>query len=230
MNIYLLFALSFIPLLTVFLLFRILVPGQKIRYELWACFVGLLTLIPASFVQYYILNLPIFLANTVINLLITAIIFNGFIEEAFKAGFMFLLPQKKLTLPVFFTCALLCGMTLGCFESVVYMIKKINAAIYPLGATALLTLMVKRMFTAVLIHTFCAGLSGLGLWMLRHKQRHLSPFIWAILLHGLYNYFADFKDYFYWFSTVAILKSIQECYDWYKYNNLSDTGVDIKRK
>lgn len=229
MNVYAVFAMTFIPLLAVFFLFVLLVPGQKIRYALWACVLGLLTVVPAAVVQHYVLSLPIFLANTVINLLITAIIFNGLLEESFKMLFMVFLPQKKLSLAVYFSCALLAGMTLGSFESVIYFVKKISEATSPMGAKEVFVLLASRTFTSVLIHTFCAGLSGLYLWSFRKKQTRIMPFVWAVLLHGVYNFFAGFKSGFYWFAIVAILYAALECRIWYKYNNLPDTGVDIKR-
>mgnify|MGYP002625378022 CR=1 FL=1 len=230
MNFYALFALTFIPLAATFLIVVILVPGQKIRWALWACLVGLFTVAPTSFVQYYVLNLPIFYTNTVISLLITAVIFNGLIEETFKMLFMNLLPQKKLTPAQFFTCCLLCGMTLGSFESVIYMVKRIQETAYPLGIQEIYKLIVSRMFTSVLIHTFCAVLSGMYLWLFRHKSNKIMPFIWAVLLHGTYNFFAGFKSGFYWFAIISIVFAALECRIWYKFINLPDTGVDLKRK
>ena len=230
MNIFALFALSFLPLVVVFFLFVILVPGQKkVRYGILACILGLFAVVPTSLVQHFILNLPIFTASTVVNLLVTAIIFNGLIEESVKMFFLSFLPFKKLNLSFYFCCALLAGMTLGSFESIIYVVKKISGAAEPLGTQAVLNLLVARAFTSVLIHTFCAGLSGLYLWMFKKKQTHVLPFVWAVLLHGVYNFFAGFSNNFYWFAVIAILLAILECRIWYKYNNLSDTGVDIKR-
>jgi hypothetical protein len=96
MNIFALFALSFLPLVVVFFLFVILVPGQrKVRYGILACILGLFAVVPTSLVQHFILNLPIFTASTVVNLLVTAIIFNGLIEESVKMFFLSFLPFKK---------------------------------------------------------------------------------------------------------------------------------------
>ena len=220
MNIFALFALSFLPLITAFLLIVILVPGhKKIRYGVFACTLGLVTVAPAAYVQFFILNLPIFTANTVINLLITAIVFNGLVEESVKMLFMSFLPFKKQNLSFYFCCALLAGMTLGSFESVIYVVKKINGASGALGISSLVNLLVARAFTSVVIHTFCAGLSGLYLWMFKNKQSRLMPFFWAVLLHGIYNFCAGFTNSFYWFSVVAILFAILECRIWYKEAN-----------
>lgn len=229
MNVFALFALGIVPLLTVFLLMLILVKGLKLRFAILACIVGLVTVVPASGVQYFILRLPIFMANTVVNLLVTAIIFNGLIEESFKMLFMSFLPSKKLSLNAYFSCALLAGLTLGSFESLIYVLTKLSGTIAPLSSEALVNLLLARAGTSVLIHTFCAGLTGLYLWMFKKKQTHIMPFVWAVLLHGIYNFFAGFKNGFYWFAIIAILFTILECRIWYKYNSLSDTGVDIKR-
>ena len=229
MNIFALFALGFVPLLTVFLLMAILVKGLKLRFALLACLVGLVTVVPAGFVQYFVLGLPIFRANTVVNLLITAIIFNGLIEESLKMLFMSFLTFRKLSLSAYFSCALLAGLTLGSFESLIYVLSKLNGAVESLGTETLVNLLLARAGTSVLIHTFCAGLTGLYLWMFKKKQTHLMPFVWAVLLHGVYNFFSGFKNGFYWFAIIAILFTILECRIWYKYNSLSDTGVDIKR-
>lgn len=229
MNLYALLFLSFIPLIAVLLIFLILIPGQKLRYCLWSCVIGLFTVLPTAFIQYYVLNLPIFNSNTVISLLITTIIFNGLIEETLKMLFMEFLPSKKVTISVFFTCGLLCGLTLGCFESVIYFVNRIQNSSIPMELSQIYNLFLSRMFTSVLIHTFCAGLSSLYLWMFKHKSNHLMPFIYAVLLHGIYNFFAGFKSNYYWFAIVAILFSILECRIWYKYITLPDSGVDIKR-
>ncbi|MGI5058569.1 PrsW family glutamic-type intramembrane protease [Treponema pectinovorum] len=229
MNVYAVFAMTFIPLLAVFFLIVILVPGQKIRYALWACILGLLTVAPAAFVQHYVLTLPIFLANTVINLLITAIIFNGLLEESFKLFFMGFLPQKKLSLAAYFSCAILAGMTLGSFESAIYFVKKISDANALMGAKEIFSLLVSRMFTSVLVHTFCAGLSGLYLWMFKKKKSNIMPFVWAVLIHGIYNFFAGFKSGFYWFSIVAIFFAALECRIWYKNSILQESEVDTTK-
>lgn len=226
MNIYALLALSLVPVAAVFLLLVILVPGLKIRYALWACTLGVITVFPAAFVQYYVLNLPIFYSTTLLNLLVTAVVFNGLIEEAFKMLFIAAIPQKKMSLPAFFACAVLSGLTLGSIESIIYLIKEIGAALFPLGAKDLLKLLFSRMFTSVIIHTLCAGLSGLYLWLFRRKTRKIMPFFWAVILHGCYNFFAGFKSGFYLFSIVAILFAALECRIWYEYSKNNAVSVD----
>ena len=226
MNIYLLFALTFVPLLAVFLLFMILVPGQKIRYGLWACILGIFTVIPTALVQHFVLNLPIFSEPTVINLLVTAIVFNGLLEETFKMLFMALVPKKKLSIPAYFTCCLLAGLTLGCFESIIYLVKRLGENTYQMEINELYILLLSRTFTSVLVHTFCAGLGGLYLWLYKSKNAHILPFVWAVVLHGVYNFFAGFKTGFYWFAIIAVLFAALECRIWYKFVTSLDSSLD----
>lgn len=216
MNIYSLLILSFIPVIAFFAIFCICVKGFKVRWGLLSCFLGILTVIPASFVQYYILNLPVFYKDTLVNLLITTVIFNGLIEETFKMLFLSVIPVKNKTLKHFFICAVLFGLTLGSIESVIYLIKKLGESLFPLGTKELLKLIFSRMFTSVLIHIFCAALSSIYLWLFKHKKTKIMPFVWAVLLHGIYNFFAGFTGGFYWFSIIAILFCILESRIWYK--------------
>lgn len=216
MNLYAFLALCFIPLVAAFIILMLIVPGLKIRYCLWACVLSIVAVVPIAFVQYFVLGLPVFNTNTFASLLVTAIIFNGLIEETVKMLFLTLVPQKKQTLACFFSCCLLFGLTLGCFESVIYFVKRLQEIGLPQDVSAAFKLIFMRMFTAVLIHTFCAGLSGLYLWLFRHQRNNVLPFVWAALLHGIYNFFAAFSSGYRWFSVVAIVFALLECRIWYK--------------
>lgn len=230
MNLYALFALCFIPAITFYILFCMFVPGFKIRYGLWAMLVGLFAIVPIALIQHFILTLPVFNRSTFASLIVTAFVFNGLIEETVKMLFMLLLPQKKMKLAPFFAASLLCGMMLGSFESVIYLIKRIQESELASGFLSAYALVFARMGTAVLIHTLCAGLSGLFVWMIRHKTPHAAPFVYAALLHGAYNFFAGFADPYHWFAIVAILFAVLECRIWYKYIKLPDSGVDTTKK
>lgn len=202
MSIFIFIFLCFVPLLVCCILFCLFVPNFKTRYGLWASFVGLVSLIPIVFIQFFILNLPIFDKNNILSVLITAIIFNGLVEESVKMICLLLLPSKKTTFSVFFSMTLLSGLALGCFETLIYLF------------TGLETIW-QRLFTAVLIHTFCAGLSGIYVWTFKHKNSAVTPFIFSAVLHGLYNFFAGFSGAYKWFSILAIGMAILECRIWY---------------
>ena len=217
MSLYAFLALCFIPLVSGFVVLMLVVPHLKIRYCLWACVLSITAVLPIAFIQYFVLGLPVFNTNTFISLLITTIIFNGLIEETVKMFFLALIPQKKVTLSCFLACCFLFGLTLGSFESVIYLVKRMQEIGLPNELPDVFQLIIMRMFTAVLIHTFCAGLSGLYLWLFRHKQNKILPFVYAVLLHGLYNFFAAFSTGYRWFSLVTIVFAMLECRIWYKY-------------
>ena len=216
MNVYAFLALCFIPLVATTLLLTMLVGGLRLRYSLWACVVALIAVLPIAFVQFFVGRLPVFADNTFSSLLLTAMLFNGAIEESLKALFMLLLPRKKLPLAAFFSCALLFGLTLGSFETVIYLVRLLQTAALPTGIDAAFRLMVLRMATAVLVHTFCAGLSGLGIWQAAHGKLRPTPFLYTVLLHGFHNFFAAFNTNFRYFSIVAILFAALECRIWYR--------------
>ena len=215
MNLYAFLALCFIPLVAAFVILMLVVPGLKIRYCVWACVLSLIAVVPIAFIQYFVLHLPVFNTNTFVSLLITAVIFNGLVEESVKLIFLAFIPQKKQTLSCFFACCLLFGLTLGSFESVIYLVRHLQEAGVPQELMGAFTLIFMRMLTAVLIHTFCAGLSGLYLWLFRHQRNNVLPFVYAVLLHGVYNFFAAFTTGYRWFSVVAIVFALLECRIWY---------------
>ena len=216
MNIYALLALNFIPLITVFLILCVIVKGFKFRYALLACILGLTAVFPTSFIQYFVLSIPVFNTNTFASVLITAIIFNGLIEETVKMLLLCFIPQKRMSLGIFFCCCLLAGLTTGCIESVIYILKKIQEINLNAPLKELVKLIMIRAFTSVLIHTFCSCLSGLYLWLFRHKMSRILPFIYAVLLHGVYNFFAGFNSNYRYLSIVAILFALLECRIWYR--------------
>ncbi len=216
MNIYALLSLSFIPLVTVFILFALLVPGQKIKLLFVSVLSGVLSLIPAAFIQLYFGDAEIFNVNTVTNLLVTAIVFNGLFEETSKMVLLNLIPRKKHPLRVFFSCCVLAGFTFGSLESVIYLLKSLQTFEGSDAAGEALKLIFMRMGTTVLIHSACAGLSGLFLWKWKNKNFTIMPFVYAVLLHGIYNFFA-FRDSGYkWFSIIAILFAVLECRIFYR--------------
>ena len=194
-----------------FVLSVILNKNLKIKYGLWSCILALLTVIPTSFIQFYVLALPIFAAFTFASLMVTAILFNGLIEESMKMLFLCFVPQKKQILSAFFCCTILYGLTVGGFESIIYATKKFQEIQGQGGKEIVVQLLLSRLFSSQAIHVFCAALSGLYIWNFRHKKRNFMPFIYAVILHGIYNFFASFSSAFHLLSVVAILFAAVEC-------------------
>ena len=106
---------------------------------------------------------------------------------------------------------MLSGLALGCFESVIYLVSGYEN----IGL---------RLVTAVMLHTACAGLGGIFVWSVKNKRTKVLPFIFAIILHGVYNYFAGFSTSIRWFSIVIIVLAFIEC----RSQAVSVSSEDIK--
>lgn len=217
MSVYAMMGLSFLPLVVFLVVFCLVVPGFKVRYGLASTLLGLLSLVPIVIIQNLVGGLPVFTANTMISALITVMVFNGLIEETVKMFSLLLLPHRKTGFAAFFAMAFICGLSLGCFETIIYLFS---------GYHNIET----RTLTAVLMHSFCAGLSGIYVWTWRNpvekpdgtRSPMVMPFVLSTLLHGVYNFFAGFGGWFYWFSIVAIIMSALECRIWFR----RASGVD----
>jgi hypothetical protein len=203
MNVYLSIALCFVPLVFIFTLCVIFVKGLKITNALLAVALGLLVLIPGVLLQALVRPLPLFNSNSLIGVLLTALLLNGIIEEGIKMGGVFLLPSHDTPLAVFLAEAAILGLALGCFEAVVYFI----------GGQQNIVI---RLSTAAVIHTICTTLSALTVWAAKNRRNTIVPFIYAVLVHGVYDFFAGFSGGFWWFSLAAMCFGALECRIWYQ--------------
>ena len=73
------------------------------------------------------------------------------------------------------------------------------------------SLIFARMFSSDLIHVFCAGLGGLFVWGIRHKKNNPMIFIYAVVCHGLFDFFVYFDLWIHWFAVAAVLFAVIEC-------------------
>ena len=211
MSVYAMVGLSFLPLVIFLTIFRLAVSGFKVWYGLVATLVGLFSLVPIVIVQYFLLlQLPVFTDNTLMEMFLTVMVFNGLIEETVKMFTLVLLPHRKPGFSAFLAMTFMCGLALGCFETIIYLFS---------GYHNIET----RTLTAVLMHSFCAILSGIYVWTWRHPVERadggrapmVMPFVLATILHGVYNFFAGIDGWLYWFSIVAIVMAALECRIWY---------------
>lgn len=217
MNLYAVLGISFIPSVLLLVLSKILNGSFKIRYGLLSFILGLVTVFPASFVQFFLLRTDIFNGTAFSSVMITALVFNGLVEETIKLLFLCAVPQKKQTLSAFFCCAVVFGLAAGGLETLVYVIKSSREIMLVSGRNLALDLLIKRIFSAQLIHALCAGLTALYLWSFRHfKSRNIMPFVLAVLLHGIYNFFVSFTSPFRWLAFVSIAFAAVECRIFYK--------------
>lgn len=193
----------FIPLIAFFICLKLLLSGFKFLKGLIACLLGLFSVIPIAAFQFLLDAQHVFSASTLLTVLLQSIILNGLIEESIKMGLLFIIPSKDMELKEYFAYSLLCGLSVGCFESVIYLISGYeNVGL--------------RMITAVIIHVTCTGLSGLFVYSVKNKCRKFLPFLLAVLIHGVYNYFAGFSGGMQYFSFVVILFAVIECRVRYK--------------
>ena len=230
MNVYFALILNFLPFFICFFSFKFLFK-MKFSTELFACLFGFLSVLPITFLQFYLMSLvpeQLFSGKTDLSgLFCKFLVYNGLIEELIKLILIALIPLKKLNLRAFFAASLLCGLCLGSFESMIYFLQHLSNA-NQTGAELLYSLIFARMFSSDLIHVFCAGLCGLFVWGIRRRQNNPMIFIYAVICHGLFDFFVYFDLWIHWFSVAAILFAVIECR--VKYQKYSALSGEIKNE
>lgn len=213
MNVYLVLALCFVPYVLMFVIAKFFCK-VKISTCLIASLLGLLSVVPIVILQYIFAD--VFQVEQKIELgafftlFLSCLLYNGLVEEGIKMLCLFGISAKKLQLKEFFVATLLFGMILGCFESATYFLQhlqKTNAR----GGQLLYDILFLRMFSSDLIHMFCAGLSGLFVWGIKNKKIYVMPLVYAIFIHGIFNFFNYFNGGIQLFAYVAIFFAIIEC-------------------
>ncbi len=209
-------ALCFVPLIAAIVIFS---AGFKLKvtHQLIAVLLGLVAVLPISFIQYFMPAIPGLNISPVLRALLKSIFLYGFVEEAIKTLLLLPLPHKiydskdnQKGLLSFLLLAFTAGLSLGCFESVVYYFDHLQIA-NNRGATLLYGQIGVRIFTADIIHMTCTGLCGMFIYSCRNKPGRISCVIAAILLHGIYDFFAGFSGSLRWFSVAVVLMAIAQC-------------------
>jgi len=205
--------LCFVPLILVVTLFNFAFK-LKLLYQLIAVLLGLIAVLPISFIQYFLPELPGIGFSPILHALLKSLLLYGLIEELFKTLILIFLPHKNLTesheARDFLQLAFVAGLALGCFESVVYYFDHLQIA-NSRGATLLYGQIAVRIMTSDVIHMTCTGLCGLFIYSCRNTPRHTSFLVIAVLLHGIYDFFAGFANNLRWFSVAVVLMAIIEC-------------------
>lgn len=203
--------LCFLPLILAVVIVTL---GFKIKliHQLVACLVGLIAVLPISFIQYFLPELPVIAFSPVLRALLKSLLLYGLVEELLKMAALFPLPHKEYSELDTLLLAFIMGLALGCFESVVYYFDHLQIANNK-GAQLLYGQIALRIFTSDLIHMACTGLSGLFVFTCRNKEQKakVSFFVTAVILHGVYDFFAGFSGGIKWFSAVVVLLAIAEC-------------------
>lgn len=210
------FILCFVPLLFAFCLFTF-VFKLKISHQLLAILLGLAIVFPISVIQYVVPTTNIFQNMPIVGTMLKSLIIYGLVEELFKT--IVLVPvlstksikEEYSALQLLFLSFLL-GLSLACFESLVYLFDRLQIANNK-GAQLLYHHIFLRIFTSDLIHMSCAGLCGLFVISKRYNNNKskISYLFLAILLHGIYDFFAGFQNNLKYFSYFVVLLALIEC-------------------
>lgn len=210
------FILCFVPLLFAFCLFTFIFK-LKISHQLLAILLGLAIVFPISVIQYVVPTTNVFQNMPIVGTMLKSLIIYGLVEELFKT--IVLVPvlstktvkEEYSALQLLFLSFLL-GLSLACFESLVYLFDRLQIA-NNRGAQVLYHLVFLRIFTTDLIHMACAGLCGLFVISKRYNNNKskISYLFLAILLHGIYDFFAGFQNNLKYFSFLVVLLAIIEC-------------------
>ncbi len=207
--VYLGIVLCFVPLLACFLIttfcFKVRIPHQLI-----AILLGLITVVPIAFIQYFLPPIPFLDNYPVLKVLIKSLLLYGLVEELVKTLLIFPLPHKNYSEFNFLMLAFVFGAAIGSFESVVYFLDHLQLA-HLHGGEPLYSLIFLRGFSSDIIHITCTGLCGLFIYSIHNQKPKLNIIIAAILIHGIYDFFACFQNNLRWFAIPVILLAIAEC-------------------
>ena len=191
MNLFASIGICLVPLFLLSLVFLLCIKKLSSLHLLFSILLGFLAIIPVTVIQFFLMKLPIFTAENLLSLFVITFVFNGLIEESLKMTSGFFLPFKKMTFGSFVACGIIIGCAFGTFENIVYLVSGVkNISV--------------RFFTSLVLHCCCAGLSAIYIWTFKKKNPKIFCFILAVLLHGLYNFFAG-SEKFWWLSIITII-------------------------
>lgn len=199
----------FIPLLVGLVVFLF---GFKMNFLhlLIASLLGFVAVVPISFIQYFLPKTDFLDFYPLLKSLLTSLILYGFIEEFFKMILILPLPHKNYSARNFLLLCFAMGLSLACFESAVYFFEHLQRA-SARGAQLIYSQIFARIFSSDIIHMTCTGLCGLFIYSCRQKSSRISIFVLAVLIHGIYDFFAGFQNNLHYFSIAVILLAIAEC-------------------
>ena len=201
--------LCFVPLVVAVLVFALSFK-IKVGHQLIAVLLGLAAVLPISFIQYFLPDLPFLTGVPLVKTLLKSLILYGLVEELIKMLLAIPLPHKEYSELDFLLLAFVMGLALGCFESVVYYFDHLQKA-SARGAELLYGLIAARIFSSDVIHMCCMGLGGLYIFSKRQRNPKFSYFVLAVIIHGVYDFFAGFSNGLRWFSIAVVLLAAIEC-------------------
>ena len=201
--------LCFIPLIAGFLLFSLAFKANT-GHLFIAVLLGLGAVLPISIIQFFLPSINILTDYPILRAILKSLLLYGLVEECLKCIFILPLPKKDKTPFEFLMLAFTMGLALGCFESIVYYLDHLQMA-NNRSATLLYGQIFMRIFSSDIIHMTCTGLCGLFIYSIRNKKTVITCVISAVVIHGIYDFFAGFQNGLRWFAVAAILLAIVEC-------------------
>lgn len=154
---------------------------------------GFAVFFPITIIQTLFTRFSFFAKNpeNIYSLFLLCLFINGFLEESLKAAFLFFLRPAKLNQKSLFWLAVVCGITAGCAETLIYLKYGFS-------------LIVLR-FMAIILHGLCAGLSSFSFKTADKDGKNLFPLFLSVLVHGLYDFFCSLGGYYMIFAVVCVL-------------------------
>lgn len=200
--------LCFFPIILAFFILKKL--NIKTSSLIIAFLLGLFSILPISIIQMLADKIPFVSTHPVIYQITKSIILIGFVEELCKMALQFFIPKKEITLFSFLMLSFMFGLTLGCFESAAYYLNIFTSSLTN-HSELLYSLIALRFVSSDLIHLSCAGLGGLFVYSCYLKKPKISFFIIAVLIHGLFDFFAPLRNNLKYFAIPVILLALLEC-------------------
>ncbi len=214
MTIYIVLSLCFLPFALAFFAFRRLFQSP-FSTEIAASLLALASVLPIAFIQFTLSDFLTTAERTGADVFVRMMIYNGLIEEGLKTLLLFALSVKKIRFHAFFGAALLSGLCLGCLESMIYVLEYMQKT-HTSSADLVYGILFARIFSADAVHTLCAGLGGLFVYGCKTKRFSPLPIIFAVFVHGLYDFFIYLGKPLRSFAAAAIFFAIVECRIRYK--------------
>ena len=152
-----------------------------------------------TIIQTLFTSFPFFAKNpeNIFSLFLLCLFINGFLEESLKAVFLFFLRPAKLTPKNIFYLSVVCGITTGCAEALIYL--KYGFSQIPVR------------FMAIALHGLCAGLSSFSFKTADRSDKNLAPILLSVLIHGLYDFFCSLGGFYMFFSILCVCFLIFQC-------------------
>ena len=183
----------FIPLIIMVCI--VFFADRQIRFTkiVTAVITGFGVFLPITIVQTLFTSFPFFAKNpeNIYSLFFLSLFINGLLEEGIKAAFLFFLRPAKLSQKTFFLLSVVCGITAGCAEALIYL---------KYGTSLILI-----RFMAIALHGLCAGLSSFSFKNSDKKNKNLIPILLSVLIHGLYDFFCSLGGYYMIFAVVCVV-------------------------